>query len=435
MMNEYPHTCQCGAPCYEGMTKIKCSSPTCRHYEGPTDIKDLGLVPGNWGEVRIPGAPVPNHESRMVRLNHSREALGPAGDRLQVDFPDCRRVFVTDELTALGEFTELFPDDLPTCEYCQSVPMDFACFDEGRMPHYARDVDGLVRCEDCATIPSRQLAVGGRKAMRETNLQVSDAIRAGLLSPDDGRQLQKALDFCLRYGMGVDRMREHARAVLKDGGWVSLSTIKPHQWPRDLGKGDHHSHKRQDVARNLHLYDSLGPLEVAAVMNMSLSEAKAICEVKEEDRHLTARRLDAQRGVEARRETGDARDAAAKLLGVIQRHVGRRAVAKEGKVIVSAFELLPRSFRERVAPKLCNQAMGLCPEPEVPDDDALSTGPRVMVARDAYYNDTPTMSDAQYDELAGEVREVREWLAGAVQDLGPAAVCAVARLARQELGL
>lgn len=32
-MTDFPHTCHCGAPAYCGLTRIECSSPTCRHFK------------------------------------------------------------------------------------------------------------------------------------------------------------------------------------------------------------------------------------------------------------------------------------------------------------------------------------------------------------------------------------------------------------------
>lgn len=32
-LSKYPHTCGCGAPCYDSGFSVKCSSATCKHHE------------------------------------------------------------------------------------------------------------------------------------------------------------------------------------------------------------------------------------------------------------------------------------------------------------------------------------------------------------------------------------------------------------------
>lgn len=32
-MSDYPHTCDCGSPCYKGATRVECSNAQCHHYK------------------------------------------------------------------------------------------------------------------------------------------------------------------------------------------------------------------------------------------------------------------------------------------------------------------------------------------------------------------------------------------------------------------
>jgi len=46
-MSDYPHTCACGSPCYQGLTTVKCSNPRCRHADPSAPLDGLAEIVRN----------------------------------------------------------------------------------------------------------------------------------------------------------------------------------------------------------------------------------------------------------------------------------------------------------------------------------------------------------------------------------------------------
>jgi hypothetical protein len=117
-MSEFPHTCDCGSPCYRGAAKIECTNLKCQHgkqdYTADDFVKMQFVHPHQVVEYRMESAP--QAEARNIHLGNypliPAKDLWAARDRRHT--ADALAVAIYDEVRAAAKAGTLpHPEDLP----------------------------------------------------------------------------------------------------------------------------------------------------------------------------------------------------------------------------------------------------------------------------------------------------------------------------------